>query len=57
LRVGPKLGIGGPRTEIQSVRDRQAGLQGGNARQVLVEEKAPYATRSREYWLPISRAA
>jgi hypothetical protein len=45
------------RGEFRSVRDGQAGLQGWNARQVLIEEKAPHATRSSEYWLPISRAA
>jgi hypothetical protein len=54
LRVSPRLGA---RAEIKRVRDGQAGLQGCNVRQVLVEEKAPHATRSREYWLPISRAA
>jgi hypothetical protein len=49
LRVAPKLRVGGARAEIKSVRDRQAGLKGWNVRQVLVEEKAPHATRSSEY--------
>jgi hypothetical protein len=49
LRVVPKLRVGGARAEIKSVRDRQAGLEGWNARQVLIEEKAPHATRSSEY--------
>ena len=57
LRVRPKLGIAEPRSQIQGVRDRPAGLQGWNARHVFVEEETRHATGSNEYWFPISRAA
>ena len=45
-RVGPELRVGWPQFQIRCMRNRRAGLQGGNARQVLVEEKAPHATGS-----------
>ncbi len=51
------LGIGQPGPQAHGVRDREAGWQGRNLRQVLVEQIPSHATGSREYRLPIKRAA